>query len=606
VKSMMMPHEFTPTAERALTYASHWWRRAPNGTGAHELGPAELLLGLLAEPECRAAVLAAARGVDLDAVRARWPELQSAPGATLDWTEQLSAQVHHALRTAELHLIDYPTPHVLATEHLLLGLATGPNEVAQWLAAKGWDSAELAAEIDRLAGHDRGPLPLDFDGPLPLDFDGPAAVTLGAPLPGAMPIEPAATAGMQPVDAETSHVETSHVETSHAETPGETTARDETARDETARDETARDETARDETAGDDFALIEEKLADREAIPRLRILDAAGNRAGEAVRVIEDYVRFVLDDRHLAGECKSLRHSLTAALSVFPAAQRHAARETRADVGTTLTSETERRRTGLRAVVGANFKRLEQALRSLEEYAKPTAAAAAAELEQMRYRAYTLERAIDITADSLDRLANARLYVLVDGRESVDALARWVDTLVGAGVDVIQLRDKRLADRELLARAHVVRRQTRGSKTLFIMNDRPDIARLAGADGVHVGQEELSVKEARTIVGPDALVGRSTHSLEQAREAVLDGANYIGVGPVFPSLTKPFAEYPGLELLRAVSAEIRLPAFAIGGICADNLAEVRACGFDRVAVSGAVSESPDPVAAVRELKQRLA
>ena len=98
------------------------------------------------------------------------------------------------------------------------------------------------------------------------------------------------------------------------------------------------------------------------------------------------------------------------------------------------------------------------------------------------------------------------------------------------------------------------------------MNDRPDIARLAGADGVHVGQEELSVKEARTIVGPDALVGRSTHSLEQAREAVLDGANYIGVGPVFPSTTKQFAEFPGLELLRAVSAEIRLPAFAIGGI----------------------------------------
>jgi len=576
-----MPHEFTPAAERALTYASHWWRRAPNGTGAHELGPAELLLGLLAEPECRAAVLAAARGVDLDAVRARWPELQSAAGSTLDWTEQLSAQVHHALRTAELHLIDYPTPHVLATEHLLLGLATGPNEVAQWLAAKGWDSAELAAEIDRLAGHDRGPLPLDFDGPLPLDFDEPAAVTLGAPPAGAMPIEPAATGGTQPVGAETSHVETPD-----AETPGET--------------------TARGETAGDDFAVIEEKLADREAIARLRILDAASNRAGEAARVIEDYARFVLDDRHLAGECKSLRHSLTAALSVFPAAERHAARETRADVGTTLTLETERRRTDLRAVVGANFKRLEQALRSLEEYAKPTSAAAAAELEQMRYRAYTLERAIDITADSLDRLANARLYVLVDGRESVDSLARWVDTLVGAGVDVIQLRDKRLADRELLARAHVVRRQTRGSKTLFIVNDRPDIARLAGADGVHVGQEELSVKEARTIVGPDALVGRSTHSLEQAREAVLDGANYIGVGPVFPSLTKPFAEYPGLELLRAVSAEIRLPAFAIGGICAGNLAEVRACGFDRVAVSGAVSESLDPAAAVRELKQRLA
>ena len=175
---------------------------------------------------------------------------------------------------------------------------------------------------------------------------------------------------------------------------------------------------------------------------------------------------------------------------------RHAARETRADVGTTLSLESERQRADLRAVVGASFKRLEQALRSLEEYAKASSAPAAAALEQLRYRTYTLERAIDITADSLDRLADARLYVLVDGRESADALARCVDTLVAAGVDVIQLRDKRLADRDLLARAQVVRRQTRGTKTLFIMNDRPDLARLAGADGVHVGQEELKVKEA--------------------------------------------------------------------------------------------------------------
>ncbi len=223
----------------------------------------------------------------------------------------------------------------------------------------------------------------------------------------------------------------------------------------------------------------------------------------------------------------------------------------------------------------------------------------------LRYRAYTLERATNITADSFDRLASARLYVLVDGRESDDALARLIDTLVAAEVDVIQLRDKRLADRQLLARARVVRRRTSGSNTLFIMNDRPDIACLADADGVHVGQEELSVKEARTIVGPDALVGVSTHSVEQAREAVLDGANYIGVGPVFPSRTKEFAQFPGLELLRAVNAEIRLPAFAIGGISADNIAEVRACGFSRVAVSCAVTESAAPGDAVRELKQRL-
>ncbi|HEY1784289.1 MAG TPA: thiamine phosphate synthase, partial [Pirellulales bacterium] len=444
---------------------------------------------------------------------------------------------------------------------------------------KGWDAAELANEIDRLAGHDRGPLPMEFDA-LPVEFDELSARATDSPLPHA---------------AGTSY----SIETTAAEWVGAETDVAQTRGAENGAAQWAGCVPAGEETAG------EETFGDHEATPRLRVIDAAGNRAGEAVRVIEDYARFVLDDRHLAGECKSLRHALTAALSVFPAAQRHAARETRADVGTTLSLETERHRAGLRAVVGANFKRLEQALRSLEEYSKPTSAAAAAALEQMRYRAYTLERAVDITADSLERLAGARLYVLVDGRGSDEGLAHWVDTLVAAGVDMIQLRDKELADRELLARARVVRRQTRGTKTLFIMNDRPDIARLAGADGVHVGQEELSVKEARTIVGPDALVGRSTHGLEQAREAVLDGANYIGVGPVFPSTTKQFAEFPGLELLRAVSAEIRLPAFAIGGIGTGNIAEVRACGFSRVAVSGSVSESAAPADVVRELKRRL-
>ena len=109
----------------------------------------------------------------------------------------------------------------------------------------------------------------------------------------------------------------------------------------------------------------------------------------------------------------------------------------------------------------------------------------------------------------------------------------------------------------------------------------------------------------RAIVGPKALVGVSTHSLQQAQEAVLDGASYIGVGPVFPSRTKTFAEFPGLELLRAVSGEIGLPAFAIGGICLDNIAQVRACGFSRVAVGSAVTESTAPADVVRELKQRL-
>src|SRR5690606_15435055 len=130
-----------------------------------------------------------------------------------------------------------------------------------------------------------------------------------------------------------------------------------------------------------------------------------------------------------------------------------------------------------------------------------------------------------------------------------------VEAIVAAGAHVVQLRDKQWSDRELIDRARRLRQITRG-RALFIMNDRPDLAVLADADGVHVGQEELSVKDARTIVGPRRLVGVSTHTLAQARQAVLDGASYIGCGPTFPSGTKSFEQLAGLDFLRAVAAEI--------------------------------------------------
>jgi thiamine-phosphate pyrophosphorylase len=201
-------------------------------------------------------------------------------------------------------------------------------------------------------------------------------------------------------------------------------------------------------------------------------------------------------------------------------------------------------------------------------------------------------------------LRDARLYVLVDGAESSDQMARRVEPLIGAGVDILQLRDKRLNDRELLERARLLRRLTAGTRTLFIVNDRPDIAALADADGVHVGQEELSVKDARSILRSSQWVGVSTHNIEQARTAVLEGADYLGCGPTFPSNTKSFSAFAGLEFLREVAREIGLPAFAIGGIEARNIHDVFATGIRRVAVSGAVWRAADPATAARLLVEQ--
>lgn len=338
--------------------------------------------------------------------------------------------------------------------------------------------------------------------------------------------------------------------------------------------------------------------------PTLRILDASLNRASEGLRVVEDYVRFVLDDRHLTQVAKSLRHDLAEAGKRLASIERHAARETQQDVGTTVTTETEAARGDTWDVCAASLKRVEQSLRTLEEYGKLVDAGFAVQCEAIRYRTYTLEKALDTTSEAMTELADAKLYVLVDGYGSAVKFTAMVTKLVDAGVDVLQLRDKTLDDRNLIVRARQLVELTRG-KCLAIINDRPDIAAIAHADGVHLGQEEMSVKDARAIIGPRALIGVSTHAIEQARQAVLDGANYLGAGPTFPSNTKSFEEFPGLDYLRELAAEISLPTFAIGGIKIENLASVRKAGINRVAVAGAVTGSDDPAGAVRSFQKDL-
>lgn len=340
-------------------------------------------------------------------------------------------------------------------------------------------------------------------------------------------------------------------------------------------------------------------------ITRLRILDASVNRASEGLRVVEDFTRFGLDDQHLTERLKQLRHELNQAVSQIPLADRYRARETQADVGTNLSSPSDSQRTTAQAIAEASLRRLSEALRSIEEYSKCFYPAVATTVEALRYRLYTIGRAITVTARSAERFSNRHLYVLVDAAGPLPQWRQRITSLITAGADLIQLRDKRATDRVLLERARELRQLTADTPTLFIMNDRPDLALLARADGVHVGQEELSVKEVRTIVGPDLLIGVSTHGIEQARQAVLDGADYLGCGPVFPSTTKSFTDFPGLAYLQQVSAEVQLPAFAIGGIDEERLDQVCQTGFRRVAVSRAVWESPDPASSLQRLRQKL-
>jgi thiamine-phosphate pyrophosphorylase len=336
-----------------------------------------------------------------------------------------------------------------------------------------------------------------------------------------------------------------------------------------------------------------------------RVVDANLNRAREALRVLEDYCRFVLNDRMLTEEVKGMRHELAEAATGPPASRLLAARDTPGDVGKVVTSGGEYERTSPAQVAVVNLKRLQEALRSAEEYGKVFGEGFGRRVEAIRYRAYTLERAVVLGADARARLADAKLYVLLTGSQCAAALDWTIAEAAAGGAQVFQLREKTLTDRELLERARNVRRWTRDAGALFIVNDRPDVARLTEADGVHLGQDDLPVAAARRIVGSDVLIGVSTHTPEQVRRAVLDGADYLGLGPTFPSPTKSFDHFPGLEFVRFAAGETSLPAFALGGITLANIRQVVEAGANRIAVSSAIAQADDPQAVARQCRVAL-
>lgn len=349
--------------------------------------------------------------------------------------------------------------------------------------------------------------------------------------------------------------------------------------------------------------------ARQERAALLRVLDASINRASEGLRTLEDYARFILDDGGLSALAKTLRHDLTHAIDRLPREELMLARDTAGDCGTSITMAAETKRETAAAVCRAAAVRTQQALRSIEEYGKCLDPEMARQIESIRYRCYTFAASLEMVSQRRDRLSHARLYILVDAQPSDEIFDKRIRELILAGADVIQLRDKDISDRILLQRVRQAMRishELAGKhRCLFIVNDRPDLAVAAGADGVHVGQDELPVEVVRRLVGPEMLIGVSTHDIDQVGKAVSGGADYIGCGPTFASQTKAFEHFPGLEFLRHVSASVSLPAFAIGGINLHNITDVLATGIKRVAVAGAVTIANSPGEAVSALKGRL-
>jgi thiamine-phosphate pyrophosphorylase len=213
----------------------------------------------------------------------------------------------------------------------------------------------------------------------------------------------------------------------------------------------------------------------------------------------------------------------------------------------------------------------------------------------------------DVT-DVAERLAAARLYLCTDGRRRTGDLAEFLDVVLAAGVDIVQLREKGLEAREELALLEVFAAACRRHGALLAVNDRADIALAASADILHLGQDDLPVKVARRILGPATLIGRSSHDPGQAGQAAREaGVDYFCAGPVWATPTKPGRPGTGLELVARVAAAVPArPWFAIGGISAERLDDVIAAGARRVVVVRAITEAADPGAVAASFARRLA
>ncbi len=343
-------------------------------------------------------------------------------------------------------------------------------------------------------------------------------------------------------------------------------------------------------------------------IATLRMIDANANRAREALRVMEDYARFALNDAMLSGDIKALRHALAQVLKDLKISDAILCRDTPNDVGTTIKTDAEQTRPDLGAVIVAEGKRLSEALRVIGECGKTINASAAANAEQLRYRGYALEqtlaRMVGQQASSM-RFSAARLYVLL-----TESLCKksWEETLadvLAGGAQCVQLREKNLDGGELLRRAKIFTAACRKHNAISIINDRPDIAQLAGADGVHLGQTDLPCTDVRKLVGNDMIVGVSTECVEQAQQALRDGATYIGVGPMFATTTKHKPRIAGPQYARQAITQVPLPAVAIGGITVDNVAQVTAAGVTCMAVCSDIIAHDDPTQRCRDFLRVL-
>ncbi len=333
----------------------------------------------------------------------------------------------------------------------------------------------------------------------------------------------------------------------------------------------------------------------------LRIVDANLNRAREGLRVVEEIGRFYLNDRELYLKFKQLRHLLKDGEKSFETAP-YLFRQSEIDVGAE-SDYLESERKNLNEVITANFKRVEESLRVLEEYSK-LLRGKSEYFKQARFITYELEKVIML---KMPKSIDYSLYLVTDDVYLKDpSIFSVIEQCIMSGVTVLQYRAKEKTSREMLREAERLREMTKKHGIPLIINERMDLALAVDADGVHMGQDDLTYEKAKRYLG-DRIIGISSSTYKQAKEAIENGADYIGHGPIFPTPTKKDA-HPACGMKSIADIRIEFPdakIIAIGGINLENSERVIKAGADGFAVVSAVLGSVDPSGAVKRFKDIL-
>ena len=344
-----------------------------------------------------------------------------------------------------------------------------------------------------------------------------------------------------------------------------------------------------------------------QALPQqiLRIIDANLNRASEGLRVLEDVARLALNDAAISEQLKTMRHRLVEG-DLALNKQLIGARDAEGDVGINLKAPGQAEEKELPLVLVANSRRVQESLRTIEELARTGEVRPKLDSEsfkQARFELYTIEQKLLsrlLRQDKAKRIGG--LCAIIDtqalkGRRHPEVTGQ----VIRGGARIVQLRDKVLPKKELLPIAIELKELCAGHNVLFIINDHLDIALASDADGLHLGQNDLPIKVARRLLPIDKVLGCSTNTLEQALTAEAEGADYIGVGSIYPTSSKETAIVIGPERLRQVRQAVSLPIVAIGGINKDNAAEAISAGADSIAVISAILRAESPEEAARQI-----